>query len=100
MLGDVVDELGHGFVPLKLLRADTACRAATRDWVDGVRELELDWLWDRYAQYLIEGTLNAMSGSRAPTAYVEQRRPSAPRPTRVAEILARAPGTLTVRPRS
>ena len=87
VLADVVNELGHGFVPLKLLPGRHGVSIGTRDWVDGVRELELDWLWDRYAQYLIDGTLNAMSGSRAPTAYVEQRRPSAPRPTRVAEIL-------------
>jgi hypothetical protein len=87
VLGDVVNELGHGFVQLRLLPGRHGVSNETRDWVDGVRALELDWLWDRYAQYLIEGTLGSMGGVSTPTMHVMTTRPSAPRPTRVAEIL-------------
>ena len=87
VLAEIVTELRDGPVPLRLLAGRHGVSTLTRTWVDGVRELELDWLWDRYAMYLIEGTLGLISSRPVRSKYVERPRPSAPRLTPLAQIL-------------
>jgi hypothetical protein len=86
---DIADQLRDGFLQLKLLPSRRGVATETAEWSFGVMEAGLDWLWERYAQYLIEGTLKSMGPT--PTSTVRMAAPSRPasRPVRIAEVLDR-----------
>ena len=61
VLGDLAVILGDRPMPLQLLSGDAHASPATRAWAHDLLGRDLQWMWERYAQYLIEGTLQLLA---------------------------------------
>lgn len=58
---DVQRVLTEGMPPLlRLLRGRGDVSPVTREWAEAVSDLSLDWQFERFAQYLAEGTLGEL----------------------------------------
>jgi hypothetical protein len=91
VLGDLAMILGDRPLPLQLLGSHVHASPATRAWAHELLDRGNAWLWDRYAQYLIEGTLQPLAPERSLSAQIPAGQPARPsaRPTHIAELLDR-----------
>jgi hypothetical protein len=62
VLDDIIGVVSHGRVALRALPGRHGIAQQTRVWAGKLLDRELDWLWDRYSRYLLEGTLGPMGG--------------------------------------
>ncbi len=58
VMAELVTVLSDGQLPLRLLVRRVDVSAATREWAQSLLERDLWWQFDRYARYLIDGTLS------------------------------------------